>query len=70
MRWHRRGRRADTTTVLDLFGDTSSTTTIGGLVVPGWTPTELPDLWTAVDECVDLTEVGAEPLPDLSLIHI
>ena len=53
-----------TTTVLELFGDTSTTTTIGGLVVPGWTPTELSDLWTAVDECVDLTEVGAEPLPD------
>ena len=52
-----------TTTIVDLFGDTSTTTTIGRLAVPGWTSTELPDLWEAVDECVELTEVGAEPLP-------
>ena len=52
-----------TTTIVDLFGDTSTTTTIGRLAVPGWTFTELPDLWEAVGECVDLTEVGAEPLP-------
>ena len=52
-----------TTTIVELFGDTSTTTTIGRLAVPGWTFTELPDLWEAVGECVDLTEVGAEPLP-------
>ena len=52
-----------TTTIVDLFGDTSTTTTIGRLAVPGWTSTELPDLWEDVDECVELTEVGAEPLP-------
>ena len=28
-----------TTTIVDLFGDTSTTTTIGRLAVPGWTST-------------------------------
>ena len=60
-----------TTTVVNLFGDTSTTTTIGKVVVPGWTPTSLPDLVAAVDECVNLAEIGADPLPEeLSLIHI
>ena len=53
-----------TTTVVDLFGDTSTTTTIGKLVVPGWTPTSLPNLVAAADECVDLAEIGADPLPE------
>ena len=53
-----------TTTVVDLFGDTSTTTTIGKLVVPGWMPTNLPNLVVAADECVDLAEIGADPLPE------
>ena len=53
-----------TTTVVNLFDDTSTTTTIGKLVVPGWTPTSLPDLVAAADECVNLAEIGADPLPE------
>ena len=53
-----------TTTVVNLFGDTSTTTTIGKVAVPGWTPTSLPELVAAADECVNLAEIGADPLPE------
>lgn len=52
------------TTFANLFDDTSATTSISPVQVPGWTPRDLPELRSEADRCVSDADIQPVAMPE------
>ena len=58
------GAEPTPTTVGELFAGSVTTTTVGGLTVPGWTQRDLHEMRAALDACVASVDVAAFTISD------